>query len=94
MRLELTEPEKQANAKSVEKKAEYPELYGVVSIADIEAADTCIGSKRAIAEYLIWEKGIGQVLCMDCIQKKMRYHTSIPFFRNEKGGLFMRPSFN
>lgn len=45
-------------------------LYGVVSIADIEAADTCIGPKRDTAEYLLWEKGIGQILCLDCINKK------------------------
>ena len=74
------------------KKAEYNQLYGVVSIADIE--DTHIGPKREAAEYLIWEKGIGQVLCMDCIQKKMGYHASIPKIRNEKGGLFIRPVFN
>lgn len=54
------------------KTTPYQDLYGVVSIADIEAADTCIGPKRATAEYLLWDKGVGQVLCLACINKKRR----------------------
>jgi hypothetical protein len=53
-------------------------LYGVVSIADIEAADTCIGPTRDIAEYLLWEKGAGQILCIGCINKKRKHPGNPP----------------
>ena len=49
----------------------YQNLYGVVAISDIERADINL-TKRATAEYLLWEKGIGQILCMDCINKKAK----------------------
>ena len=94
----INRPDEEGQCEECGKKAEYNQLYGVVSIAniiaDIEATDTCIGTTRARAEYLVWEKGIGQILCMSCIQEKMGYHTSIPKIRNEKGGIFMRPPFN
>jgi hypothetical protein len=44
-------------------------LYGVVANVDIAREDTNL-TKRDTAEHVLWEKGIGQIICMNCINKK------------------------
>ena len=66
----ITDRDGEGQCEECDETTPYQNLYGVMSIADIEAADTCIGPKRDTAEYLLWEKGEGEILCMDCINKR------------------------
>jgi len=66
----ITDRDGEGQCEECAKYTPYQHLYGVVSIADIEAADVGIVPKRDTAEYLLWEEEVGQILCMDCIDKK------------------------
>ena len=70
MAFRINNREGEGQCEECAKTTPYQKLYGVVSLADITTEIACFSTKRAAAKHLLWNKGIGQILCMDCINKR------------------------
>lgn len=55
-------------------------VFGVVKKSDLNDLQTnAVMSKRAAAEFLLWEIGNGELLCEMCLKERMAQH-----YREEK----------
>lgn len=50
-----------------------PAVFGVVSMNDLENTHYAEeNTRREKVEYLIWEQGIGEILCTNCLKRRIK----------------------
>lgn len=47
-------------------------VWGIVSKMDIEGIQDGSLTSRSAAEWLLWEDGIGEISCKECLEKRIK----------------------